>query len=418
MEALVARIKRSPVAHLLLAITFFVSGVIINLVQCVLYFCLRPCSRYLFRKINYYVAYSLYCQLVFMAEWWADTDLYLYIDKDDFKKHYGKEHGYLIMNHRYEVDWIVGWVFCERVKLLGNCKTYAKKSIQYVPTMGWAWKFGESIFLERSWEKDKEIIGRQIRELVEYPDTIWLLLMAEGTRFTVEKHEASCLFAHEKGLPELKHHLTPRTKGFTYSMPFLREKVGAIYDVQLVFKKKHEPTVNDLLMGKKVEAHMFVERIPLSEVPEGDEECAQWLHQLYERKDRMSDSFYHTGDFFAESGVPRLEPFRLPRRYFSLLNTAGWSIAVLVPIMYYLIRLLTSGSTVYFSIGVAIIAIFFVLLSKMIGMTKISKASSYGKTTATPASSPASTPATTPTTDRKPAGSNSVGETINQKPAD
>jgi hypothetical protein len=40
--------------------------------------------------------------------------------------------------------------------------------------MGWAWMFAESIFLERNWEKDKETIGRQIKELVEHPDPIWV----------------------------------------------------------------------------------------------------------------------------------------------------------------------------------------------------------------------------------------------------
>lgn len=60
MDGLVNKIKRSPVAHLMLAITFFVSGLVINLVQAVLYFGLRPFSKYLFRKINYYVEYSLY----------------------------------------------------------------------------------------------------------------------------------------------------------------------------------------------------------------------------------------------------------------------------------------------------------------------------------------------------------------------
>lgn len=39
--------------------------------------------------------------------------------------------------------------------------------------------------------------------------------MCEGTRFTKEKYEASMQVAKEKGLPILKHHLLPRTKGFT-----------------------------------------------------------------------------------------------------------------------------------------------------------------------------------------------------------
>jgi hypothetical protein len=61
--------------------------------------------------------------------------------------------------------------------------------------------------------------------------------MAEGTRFTTEKHEASKKFAEEKGLPILKHHLTPRIKGFTTSLPYLHGTFGGIYDVQLSFKE-------------------------------------------------------------------------------------------------------------------------------------------------------------------------------------
>ncbi len=40
-------------------------------------------------------------------------------------------------------------------------------------------------------------------------------MFCEGTRFTQTKHDASMKVAREKGLPELKHHLLPRTKGFS-----------------------------------------------------------------------------------------------------------------------------------------------------------------------------------------------------------
>nr|CAD7597029.1 unnamed protein product [Timema genevievae] len=409
MSNLVARVKQSSIPHLLLAITFFVSGLIINIIQCLLYFGVRPFSRYLFRKINYYLSYSMYSQVVFLAEWWSNSNVVVYSDKEEFDKYCGKEHGYLLMNHRYEIDWLMGWFFCERMSLLGNCKTYAKKSIQYVPILGWAWKFGECIFLERSWEKDKEIIGRQIRELVDYPDSMWLLLMAEGTRFTHEKHEASKIFAREKGLPQLNHHLVPRTKGFTSSIPYLRGRPAAVYDIQIAFKKSDkEPTVMRMLLGLPVEAHLYVERIPLEQIPEAEEACAQWLHELYQKKvrfadllvftlltclsefvvaksnlDRMQDSFFKTDDFFAESGVKRVDGFNLKRRPVSLINTVIWGIVILVPMSYYLLRLLTCGSWFYFSVGISIIAVFFLLLSKMIGVTKISEASSYGKTSAT-----------------------------------
>ncbi|XP_077262746.1 1-acyl-sn-glycerol-3-phosphate acyltransferase gamma [Temnothorax americanus] len=373
-------VKQWLVIHLMFAITFFTSGLIINFFQCVLYLGLRPFSKYLYRKINYYLCYSFYCQLVFMAEWWAGSDLILYIDKKDFDKYFGNEHGYLLMNHSYETDWLIGWLLCDRVRLLGNCKAYAKKSIQYIPTLGWAWKFAESIFLERSWEKDQENIKTQIKELVEYPDTMWLLLYPEGTRFTLKKLEASQKFAIEKGLPVLKYHLTPRTKGFIASIPHMRGKATAIYDIQIAFKPSDpvKPTMRNLLFGKRLEGHMYAKRIPIEEVPEGDEAAAEWLHKLYQQKDRMTESFYETGDFFAKSGVPRTDSFRLKRRYYSLVNTICWAIVVLVPMLYYLVRLLLSGSIFGITIGVGVIFVFYLLMYKTLGMSEISKGSSYG----------------------------------------
>jgi lysophosphatidic acid acyltransferase/lysophosphatidylinositol acyltransferase len=40
-------------------------------------------------------------------------------------------------------------------------------------------------------------------------------MFCEGTRFTKSKHETGIKIAKEKGLPILKHHLLPRTKGFS-----------------------------------------------------------------------------------------------------------------------------------------------------------------------------------------------------------
>lgn len=63
-----------------------------------------------------------------------------------------------------------------------------------------------------------------------------MLLYAEGTRFTKEKQEASVKFAQSKGLPELKEHLLPRTKGFSVGLPHFRHNLPAVYNVQLAFK--------------------------------------------------------------------------------------------------------------------------------------------------------------------------------------
>lgn len=42
--------------------------------------------------------------------------------------------------------------------------------------------------------------------------------------------------------------------------------------------------MTDLLLGKRVQAHLYIDRIPLDQVPVEEEACAQWLYQLYEKK--------------------------------------------------------------------------------------------------------------------------------------
>jgi len=54
------------------------------------------------------------------------------------------------------------------------------------------------------------------------------LLFCEGTRFTAQKHRVSMEVAEKKGLPTLKHHLLPRTKGFWITVQNLRGSGEAI----------------------------------------------------------------------------------------------------------------------------------------------------------------------------------------------
>ncbi|XP_017755673.1 PREDICTED: 1-acyl-sn-glycerol-3-phosphate acyltransferase gamma-like [Eufriesea mexicana] len=377
---LVSVLKQSTMIHMILAIIFFTSGLIINFSQCLLYFGLRPFFRYFYRKIIYYLCYSLHCQLVFLAEWWSGSDIIIYVDKETFEKYFAKEPAFVIMNHSYELDWVMGWLLCERLGILGNTKAYVKKEIRYIPTLGWSWKFADCLFLERNWEQDKNTIGSQIKEISNYTGA-WLVLFAEGTRLTPEKLEASQKFAKKSGLPILKYHLIPRTKGFAESVLHLEPKIRAIYDIQIEFKadSPNKPTITSILYGKPVVAYMHINRIPVEKVPKDEKGAAEWLHKLYEEKDRLAESFHETGDFFATSGVAKVDKIILKRRYYSLVNTVCWAVIVLVPMIYYLINLFfLPASAVYFSIGVGIIFLFYLFMCQMIKMTKISHSSSYG----------------------------------------
>lgn len=94
-------------------------------------------------------------------------------------------------------------------------------------------------------------------------------------------------FAREKGLPELKHHLSPRTKGFFASLPSMDGKIDAVYDIVLSYKPNEEikPTMTNLLHGKKgVTAYFYMKRIPMNEVPKDEEKAAKFLHDMFVRK--------------------------------------------------------------------------------------------------------------------------------------
>jgi len=60
-----------------------------------------------------------FAEIVFLAEWWSGSKVILYADPEIVKTYFGKEHAQLLLNHCYEVDWLLGWLICDRVKILG-----------------------------------------------------------------------------------------------------------------------------------------------------------------------------------------------------------------------------------------------------------------------------------------------------------
>lgn len=55
-----SKIKQSRILHLCVGITLMASGIIVNLIQVILYLTLFRFNKYLYRKINYYLCYTIY----------------------------------------------------------------------------------------------------------------------------------------------------------------------------------------------------------------------------------------------------------------------------------------------------------------------------------------------------------------------
>lgn len=289
------------------------------------------------------------------------------------REHIGKEHIVVTMNHTYEIDWLMAWILAERYNIIGGTKIYGKEVLKYVPSMGWSWVFVESIFLKRDWKIDQKRIHDGVKELVSFPDGYFftLLLFPEGTRFTQEKHEASLEVCRQKGYPELKHHLLPRTKGFAYSMLEMKGKVKAVYDCTIGFKDEAEPSLMNVLRGNKIIGHMRIRRHEISKMPDTEEELGDWLRNLFKEKDDLLDNFQKTGQY-------DLPAYHVPRKYNDLLIWFAWAIVTGVPLFYFLSQIFISGTFLQkvFTVG------FFVFLSVaakwLIGFTETKKGSKYG----------------------------------------
>ncbi len=57
-------------------------------------------------------------ELTFLHSWWADSNVTVYVDPKDLEdlKH---EYSIILVNHRYEIDWLLGLVVSQEIGLLG-----------------------------------------------------------------------------------------------------------------------------------------------------------------------------------------------------------------------------------------------------------------------------------------------------------
>ncbi|KAL7383518.1 hypothetical protein ABVT39_012302 [Epinephelus coioides] len=366
---LVQLLKSQFLSHLIICYVFLVSGIIVNLLQ----ICTLPLwlvNKQLFRRINIKLGYCISSQLVVALDWWSGTECTLYTDPKSSQL-YGKENAIVLLNHTYEIDFLCGWSFCDKFGVLGSSKVLAKKELSYVPVIGWMWYFLEIVFCKRKWEEDRRTVAQSLQNLKDYPKSFWFLLFCEGTRFTPKKHEISMQVAESKGLPKLKYHLLPRTKGFWVTVQNLRGTAAAVYDSTLNFRNNDVPTLLGVLNGKKYHADLYVRRIPLESIPEDEAECAAWLHKLFQEKDSFQEHYTQTGRFPG----PTVKP---PSRPWALINWLIWSCLLVYPLGLLVAQLISSGSMMTILASVALCTAVSLGVRWMIGQTEIERGSNYG----------------------------------------
>jgi hypothetical protein len=175
----------------------------------------------------------------------------------------------------------------------------------------------------------------------------------------------------------LKHHLVPRTKGFSYTISHLDPaKITWLYDVTLgcdTSDTATPPTLTNVLMGRPTSAHMYIRRFKLADIPKDDEGSSQWLSDLYVEKDQLLDSFHSTGKF-KHPNLPSFPGVTKPPRPYTLALSLVVNSCVVFP----LARTLLSGGWGTLLTAVVVVLLAMAGIKYFIGITQISHSSAYG----------------------------------------
>ncbi|KAL6505370.1 1-acyl-sn-glycerol-3-phosphate acyltransferase 2 [Orobanche gracilis] len=310
-----------------IGLLFLVSGLIVNLLQAILFVFIRPFSRNAYRRINKEITELIWLELIWLFDWWANIKVELFADQETFEM-LGKERALLICNHRSDIDWLVGWVLAQRAGCLGSSLALIKKASIYLPVIGWSMWFSGFIFLERNWAKDEDTMKSGFEGLSDFPMPFWLALFVEGTRFTQEKLVAAQEYAASAGLPVPRNILIPRTKGFVAAVTHLRSFVPVIYNMTVaVPKNEPRPTLLRLFRGRSSTVHVHIERHLMQELPETNSGIAQWCKDVFVAKDAFLERHLATDTF----GNDIRRDIGRPKR--SLLVVICWSCLLLLAIV-------------------------------------------------------------------------------------
>lgn len=252
---------------------------------------LLPLSRNAFRKTNRFFADTWWGWCVKLAR--RLHRVQVNITGDDVPP---QENAIVVANHQQMTDIPVLFELAWRKGRLGDLKWYVKNALKYFPGIGWGMLFLDCLFIKRNWTADREYIDRVFRRILKDRVPAWVVSFAEGTRSTPSKLEGSREYARQKGLPELKHLLLPRTKGFVATFAALRDHVDAVYDVTIGYERG-VPTLTQWCKGYVPRAHLHVRRFPSAILPRSDPELTAWLIARYQEKDALLNGYYKSGAF-------------------------------------------------------------------------------------------------------------------------
>ncbi|GAV51591.1 hypothetical protein ZYGR_0AF00620 [Zygosaccharomyces rouxii] len=246
----------------------------------------------------------------------------------------------IIANHQIYTDWVFLWWLTSTAELAGKVYIMLKKSLEYIPILGFGMRNYKFIFMCRKWEQDRltlhnslgvidansrgvgPISGRSPVRQDPDGEIFWdttrtnelqeswpycLILFPEGTNLSPITRQRSVNYANKIGKKPLQHVLLPHATGARHSLLKLRPSLDVVYDITIGYSgvKRDEygeaiyRLTNVIFKGESPKlVDMHIRAYNLNEIPIDDEQgFADWLYEVWAEKDKLMNVYYEKGTF-------------------------------------------------------------------------------------------------------------------------
>lgn len=270
--------------------------------------------------------------VAFLLEKLFGIDVHIYGDaatKAQEAKLRSGESALWFANHRTRIDWMLLWSVLLRTTTLDKIRIVLKAPLRRIPIFGWAMQHFIFIFLQRKWTDDQVNLQKLLPFLTKNEPHTSYLIFPEGTDLSKENLEKSAAFAKKNGLQVREYSLYPRTTGWTFMFPLLRDKLSAVYDVTLFYEDyapNERPSEKALLSGRLPrKIHFYIERTDIKEF-DGDsnqETLAEWMEARFARKEAHLKRFYEEKGRLPDGAQPM---FQQDQTSAFVVMTAFWTV--------------------------------------------------------------------------------------------
>ncbi|CDR99999.1 related to CST26-protein required for incorporation of stearic acid into phosphatidylinositol [Sporisorium scitamineum] len=149
-------------------------------------------------------------------------------------------------NHQVYTDWLYLWCLAYYGDLADSILIILKKSLKWIPFVGWGMQFYRFIFLARNWASDQAQLAKQLGEVASQnhkpspsesstaastntAKKLLLLIFPEGTLVSRQTRPISAKFAEKTGIKDLENLLLPRSTGLFFCLRTLAKEMDDLW---------------------------------------------------------------------------------------------------------------------------------------------------------------------------------------------